>query len=304
MNSLQFKKYQLKNLCAIIGCKPYEVEYITKHMDDYYSEWVEKKKNKSTGELKTYKDGTVKERVIRPSQKRLKIIQSAIKTKILEPIPLPDNIHGGVKGRSNITNAKPHQGNPYQFTTDLKDFFPGITNEQVYKALLSVGLTNHFAYWITKLTTWKYELPQGTPTSTHIANIVFLEVDKKLISLCNEHGLIYTRYIDDLTFSSQKDFKPLLDVILKIVIEAGFKINYRKTEYKGLQTITGIELFNNYIDVPKKIKVKVVEESLTDDTNKPYTNYLERVHRTNKNMRQKISKVPSVVDIARKTTHQ
>lgn len=286
MNSSQYKKSQLKYLCNIIGCQPYEVEYITEHIDEYYKEWIEKKKNKLTGELKKYKDGTVKERVIRPSLKRLKIIQSAIKSKILSSIKLPDNIHGGVKGRSNITNAKPHQGNKYQFTTDLQDFYPSITHKQVYKAFLSLGYSNHIAHWLTKLTTWKFELPQGTPTSTHISNIVFIETDEKLITLCKLHNLKYTRYVDDLTFSSQQDFKPILNDILAIIKGAGFNISYRKTKYSGNQTVTGIDLFNNYIDAPKKIKLKAAAENNNEHL-KPYSNYLQAIRRTNRNMSQK-----------------
>ena len=81
MNSSQYKEAQLKYLCSIIGCQPYEVIYITSHIDDYYTEWFEKKQDKKTGDFKKYKDGTLKLRPIRPSLKRLKIIQKAIKDK-------------------------------------------------------------------------------------------------------------------------------------------------------------------------------------------------------------------------------
>src|SRR5690606_32967363 len=102
-----------------------------------------------------------------------------------------------------------------------------------------------------KLTTWKYELPQGTPTSSHLANLVFLETDFRLIELCNQNNIVYTRYVDDLTFSSSICFKHLLNDILYIVISGGFKISYRKTKYEGFQNITGIDVFNNYIDAPE-----------------------------------------------------
>jgi len=165
MNSSQYKKSQLKYLCAKIGCQPKEVEHIIAHIDDYYIEWFEKKINKTTGEFKKYKDGAIKQRAIRPSLNRLKAIQSAIKNKILAPIALPDNVHGGVKGRNNVTNAKPHQGKKYKLTTDLRDFYPSISNQRVYQTFLSLGFSDHFSHLLTKLTTWKFELPQGTPTS-------------------------------------------------------------------------------------------------------------------------------------------
>jgi RNA-directed DNA polymerase len=214
--------------------------------------------------------------------RKLKVIQSLIKDKILVPITLPDNIHGGVKGKNNVTNAKPHQGKKYKFTTDLQNFYPSIKHKQVYNTFILLGYSDHLAHWLTKLTTWKYELPQGTPTSTHIANLVFLETDKKLIELAERHNLTYTRYVDDLTFSSQQDFKSILNDILNIVQESGFNISYRKTKYSGNQVVTGIEIFNNSIDVPKKIKVKAKEEKLSGNSIKPYTNYLEMVRRTNR----------------------
>jgi RNA-directed DNA polymerase len=284
MNSSLYKKTQLKLLCSIIGCKLHEVKYITSHIDDYYNEWFEKKVNKVTGDFKKYKDGTIKERAIRPSLNRLKIIQSAIKNKILAPIPLPDNIHGGVKGRNNVTNAKPHQGKKYKFTTDLQDFYPSIKHNQVYHTFLLLGYSNHFAHWLTKLTTWKYELPQGTPTSAHLANLVFLETDKKLISLCEQNNITYTRYVDDLTFSSQQDFKPILNNILAIIKDGGFNISYRKTSYQGKQAITGIDIFNNFIDAPEKIKVKAAAEKNKDGKATPYSNYLKMIRNTNRNM--------------------
>jgi RNA-directed DNA polymerase len=158
----------------------------------------------------------------------------------------------------------------------------------VYTTFLELGLSNHFAHWLTKLTTWKYELPQGTPTSTHIANLVFLETDKIILALCEKHGLIYTRYVDDLTFSSQVDFKPLLNDILEIIMDGGYKINYRKTKYKGFQTITGIDVFNNFIDAPEKIKKKALAENQSDKKIKPYSNYLNSIRRTNTKIRSKV----------------
>lgn len=284
MNSSEYKNSQLKYLCAIIGCKPYEVEYITTHLDEYYNEWFEEKIDKTTGDYKKYQDGTIKKRAIRPSLNRLKVIQLAIKNKILATIPVPDNIHGGMKKKSNISNSKPHQGKKFRLTTDLQDFYPNIKHSQVYHAFLLLGYSDHIAHWLTKLTTWKYELPQGTHTSTHIANLAFLETDIKLISLCKQNNLTYTRFIDDLTFSSQQDFKPILNDILQIIKDGGFKINYRKTKYTGDQTVTGIEIFNNFIDAPEKIKLKVAAEKLVDSKSKPYSNYLNAIRRTNRNM--------------------
>ena len=282
MNSSQFKKNELKRLCALIGFKPTEVKLICNNIDSYYKVRIEKKIDKKTGEVKKYLDGTEKSRILRPSQNELKIIQTRIKDKILAPIKLPDVIHGGVKCRSNITNAKPHQGNKYIFTTDLQEFYPNITSKKVYDSFCKLNFSPHFSHWLTTLTTWEFELPQGTPTSTHIANLVFLDTDIELIKICNSNNITYTRFVDDLTFSSQQDFKHILKVLLDVVKSSDFKLSYRKTQYKGKQTITGINVFLNKIDAPEKIKDKSKIEIETKALIKPYTNYLNSILKTNK----------------------
>ncbi|HKC67167.1 MAG TPA: reverse transcriptase family protein [Bacteroidia bacterium] len=282
MNSSRFKRNELKKLCNIIGTKPVEVKSILSNIDGHYREWQEQKIDKKTGDFKRYKDGTIKERSIRPPKYLLKGIQKAIKNKILAPIPLPPSIHGGIKKRSNVTNAKPHQGKKFIFTTDLQEFYPNIKSERVYKTFVGLKFSSHMAHWLTNLTTWKYELPQGTPTSTHIANLVFLDTDIQLISLCNANNITYTRFVDDLTFSSQQDFKHLLNEILSIVTSGGFKISYRKTQYNGKQTVTGINIFLNKIDAPEKIKQKAAMEMEAKSKLKPYTNYLNNIRKTNK----------------------
>jgi len=286
MKSSQFKKSQLHYLASLLCCKPGDIEYLCANIHDYYSKWVEQKLDKVTGLPKTYPDGTPRQRIIRPSFNKLKQIQKSIKINILGKVELPENIQGGVKKKSNITNAKKHQGNKYQFATDLQDFFPSVTHKQIYNLFLSLRYSNHIAHWLTKLTSIEFELPQGTPTSTAIANLVFYEIDKKLIALSKVNNLTYTRFVDDLTFSSPVNFRHLTSPILDIVRAGGFKISYRKTIYKGNQTLTGVEVFNNYIDAPAKIKSKAREEVKAGQTvNAPYSNYMNRIRQTNKNIR-------------------
>ena len=173
MNSSQYKKNELKKLCSIIGFKPDEVIEILTNIDQYYRERIENKEDKKRGGFKRYKDGTIKKRTIRPSLKELKKIQSRIKDRILATIELPSYVHGGVKRRSNISNAKPHQGKKYQFTTDLQDFYPSITPRKVYDTFIGLGYSPHFAHWLTGLTTRKESYRKGHRQRTHIKLILF-----------------------------------------------------------------------------------------------------------------------------------
>ncbi|WP_284651051.1 reverse transcriptase family protein [Flavobacterium terrisoli] len=282
MNSLQFKKSQLKFFCSKIGFDTKTVENILNNVDNYfYEKPPEYKEDKINGGYKKYKDGTLKVRIIRPSKGKLKVIQKQIKSRILDEILLPDNVHGGVRRRSNITNAKPHQGKKFQFTTDLQNFYPSIKSKMVYDCCLKLGFSNHFASTLTKLITWKGEVPQGAPTSTAISNLVFLKTDIELIEYCNKNHLTYTRYIDDLTFSSPVDFRDKLPELLIIIKKTGFNFSYRKTLYNGKQNITGIDVLNNKISAPKKLKEKAKGEKYKNMAFNPVQNYIDQIEKTN-----------------------
>src|SRR5688572_14108516 len=284
MKYLKYKKRQLNYLAALLCCKSAEIEFICENINSYYEKWIENKLD-SSGKIRTFSDGTPKQRIIRPSFRRLKEIQRAIKINILSKIELPLNVQGGVKKKSNITNAKIHQGNKYKFCTDLQNFFPSVTFKQIYNMFLELGYSNHVSNILTKLTSIEFELPQGTPTSTAIANLVFLKIDKELIELAKVNQIKYTRYVDDLTFSSSKDFRFITVQIIEIIKANGFKISYRKTRYECNQTITGIKVFNNYIDAPEKIKMKA-KGGTTEQNNNPYKLYLQRIRNSNKNMQR------------------
>lgn len=275
-------KYKLY-LPSIIGEKKETLDKIINEIDQHYYEKIENKIDSKTGLVKTYLDGTAKQRIIRPSKARLKLIQSKIKDRILSKIELPSIIYGGIKSKSNITNAKVHQGKKYVFVTDLKDFFPSISSKNVHQTFIRLGYNKQFAYYMTKLTTWKGQLPQGTPTSTHISNLFFLKTDFRLLEICKKNNITYTRYVDDLTFSSSSDFKHIIEDLLNVIKSSGIKISYRKTEYQGNQLITGIKVFPHKIDAPKNIILKAELELDNHPSCKPVTNYLNQIRKTNKN---------------------
>lgn len=268
---------------SVIGFAESELKDLIKFIDAQYKEWEEIKLDKKTNLPKTYKDGTVKKRTIRPSKAKLNLVQKKTRELILSKIELPTNIHGGRKKRSNKTNAKPHQGKKYILTTDLKDFYPSVNHKTVYNTFMELGFNSQTAFYLTRFTTWKKELPQGTPTSTDISNIIFLKTDLILIELCNELKITYTRYVDDLTFSAPFDFQNSIKDILEIIKNSKLKISWRKTIYSGNQTITGIIPLLNKIVAPEKILKKVEEEKLLPDgSQKPYTNYNSSIIKVSK----------------------
>lgn len=165
---------------------------------------------------------------------------------------------GFTEGRSIVTNADVHKNQNYVFNIDLKDFFPSIRQPRVWKRLqlppfnfpravanIIAGLC---AMQVKKEDgTFDYVLPQGAPTSPIITNMVCDKLDRRLAGLAKRFGLRYTRYADDITFSSphyvyipEGEFRKELK---RIITDQGFTINDKKTRLQKRtmrQEVTGI----------------------------------------------------------------
>ena len=167
----------------------------------------------------------------------------------------------------------------YKFVTDLKDCFPSINSGMVYISFIENGFSPDIASVITKLTTYKNQVPQGARTSTYVCNIVMQSLDSRLSELCMSYNITYTRYIDDLTFSSQTDFKHLTSQILEIIKSESFKLSHAKTGYViGSTMITGNRVPNNHLDISDELKDKLANpDKFTEKQRKGQHQYAKRV---------------------------
>ena len=247
-----------KHLLYILKVKKERLEYIIGHLDVFYYSFSKPKIDHVTGKIKRNSNGEEEYRIINAPNEELKKIQKRIYRYILANADLPSYIYGGVKGKNNIRNARYHQGNKYIFTTDLKSFFPSITYKQVFTMFLREGCTPPVARILTKLTTLHYEVPQGTPTSTLIANLVFKPYGEKIAEFAIKNRMKFSMFVDDITISSKTDFKYLVPEILKIIHSSGFKISQKKTHYQTKNpVITGVICQNNRLLAPIQYKKKL-----------------------------------------------
>lgn len=156
-----------------------------------------------------------------------------------------------------VTNAQEHCNKKHVLNMDIKDFFPSITAKQVREALVNepFNMSDEVAVIIALLGTYKKALPTGAPTSPILSNIVCIKMDKQLEEFCLKSGLTYTRYADDLTFSSNQVIKQEIIQNLKSIINAsGFKLNekkFRLISSKGKQVVTGL-VVNKKVNVDRK----------------------------------------------------
>lgn len=251
----------LKVLCYILGVAECDLNEVLANIDKYYYR-SEKPKLDEKGIPILDKKGSPKVRILHPSTGLLKKIQGKIRIKILTTVTLPDNIKGGVKGQDNIKNARYHVGNKYKFATDLKDFFPSISESVVFQMFRRLGYYPRISNILTKLVTYQGAVPQGAPTSTDIANLVFLPIDQDIITFCQERKIKYSRFVDDLSFSAAYDFREESFSIVSMITKH-FRISRKKTFFtSGKAKFTGLWVGVSSLDVDKAFRQKIKDESL------------------------------------------
>jgi len=161
-----------------------------------------------------------------------------------------------------VANARVHTGKKHVANIDLKDFFPNISAKRI-KNLFTSSLFKYdeqIATALTLLTTYESKLPTGAPTSPVLSNFVCWNLDADLRSFCNDNGLHYTRYADDLTFSSDTIISndTVLDIIL-LIKKNGFEINEKKLRLQSSnrrQTVTGLTV-NEGVNIERKLLKKI-----------------------------------------------
>ena len=277
--------YNVGQLAFMLRCGVRERDLLAlcepEAVNSYYKPRREPK-FKSDGSVASKADGTIIYRDLAPCYGLLKLIQKRINARVLSQVEMPEYIQGSVRGRSNISNARFHSRNTFKLKTDLRNFFPSISYEMVYRALCGCGFYPDVSRVITRLVTFHGCVPQGAPTSSIIANIVFLPVDRILVEFCKSHSIDYTRYVDDIVASSNQDFKDLCSSILSTIVNAGFTVNHPKTGYNRKPDVTGVHLDKHGMGITSRLKEKIAirENDPTLDPT-PLYDYRDRVRRAN-----------------------
>ncbi len=204
-----------------------------------------------------------KERTICAPSVKLKERQRWIVRNILDKVPMGSCVHGFVKGKSIKTNAEPHVRKKEILCLDIENFFPSITIEQVRTVFMMLGYSEPVTNKLCEICTYAGRLPQGAPTSPALSNIVFQRIDAELLRLVEKEGLTYTRYADDLTFSTNdSNIEKYIVEVKEILGKEGFLINEKKTHvmkdnYRKI--VTGL-LVNDRLRVPNAYKKKLRQE--------------------------------------------
>lgn len=220
--------------------------YVT-YADYFYNTFYINKKKKS------------KKRQIDSPSTELKSIQRWLLANYLCDLPVSNAANGFIKGRGIKRNAQFHLNQPYLLKIDIQNFFPSISQAQVFKSLRLHFDDKNLTLKISKLCSYRRKLPQGAPTSPMLSNIVFKEIDDKITHHCNSRLIVYTRYADDLTFSSNNktSLVEVYQFVENLLYKNSFRINKTKTQYlsgKGRMSITGININEGRLTIGRGIK--------------------------------------------------
>ncbi len=167
--------------------------------------------------------------------------------------------HGFHQGRTIVSNAEVHRRRRFVFNLDLEDFFGTINFGRVRGFFIRdamFSLEPKVATIIAQIACHDNALPQGSPCSPVISNLIGNILDSRLLALARNTRCTYTRYADDLTFSTNEKLFPTEIAVnvhgadwevgakLRKTIEAtGFSINPVKTRMslrQSRQTVTGL----------------------------------------------------------------
>ena len=200
----------------------------------------------------------------------LKIIQQKLNQALQAVYDPKPSVHGFVEGRNIVSNARLHARQRHIFNIDLRNFFPTINFGRVRGLFMAQPYNRNdaVATVLAQICCFNNQLPQGAPTSPVVSNMLCAKMDTQLQRLARKYRCTYTRYADDLTFSTPRlQFpKPIMtmsgetgpaevgDELASIIRSNGFEINEKKVRLLGRgrrQEVTGL-VTNRFPNVPRR----------------------------------------------------
>ena len=193
----------------------------------------------------------------------LKMVQRSIVDNILAYYHVSKYAKAYAFGTNVQMNARPHVGKKKILKLDIEGFFDNIIYSKVKDVVFyKEKFSEPIRILLSMLCYHRDSLPQGAPTSPAITNIIMYEFDEKIGAYCEEKGISFTRYCDDMTFSGDFDEKEIIELVKFELKKIGLFLKNRKTAVipnTKRQTVTGI-VVNEKINLTKEYKKKIRQE--------------------------------------------
>lgn len=236
----------LQSLADHVHISPGFLYRLSKYNDKFYKIFKLAKKNGGS-------------RIIFCPSKEMKAVQAWILRNVLGGIKVTDNATGFRKGLNILYNAECHKDNRYFLCLDIEDFFPSISYAKVYTIFKSLGYNSHVSHIFSSLCTCQGKLPQGAVTSPALSNIICIRLDHRISGYVGKRNITYTRYADDMVFSSMSPSRlvGIKKFVTQILKDEGFELNESKTRFLGprrQRKVTGLVISDESLGVGRKRK--------------------------------------------------
>ena len=259
MMDLIYKLRTRKDLASSLGIPYKKLTYIlyNKGTDNCYVSFHVPKRSGGEREICAPDDD------LKEIQKKLASFLQDQRIQMQEERDVPQLLSHGFEPRKNIfTNAKIHRKKRFVLNLDLEDFFGSIHFGRIVGYLeknKSLAFSHEVAVAIAQLCCYQGKLPQGAPTSPVLANMVSEVLDFRLLKIARKYRLDYTRYADDLSFSTNdstflEKYESCYHELSGTIKHAGFAVNEKKTRllYRdSKQTVTGL-VVNKKINIDRR----------------------------------------------------
>jgi RNA-directed DNA polymerase len=193
-------------------------------------------------------------RLIQSPSYPLRIVQRWILRNILDRLNTTSSSFGFERGSKLRFHALEHVGARAVLTLDIKDFFPSISVARVTQVYRTAGYPSSVASILAHLCTCRGVLPQGAPSSPRLANLACFRMDRRLSRFAERKGIVYSRYADDMSFSSSSAsaLAKARPFVTHIIRDSGFRLNRSKTRSigpQGRKTVTGLVLAEDTVGI-------------------------------------------------------
>ena len=150
-----------------------------------------------------------------------------------------DNAFGFIRGRATVHGAQRHCMAKWVYSLDIKNFFRSITKEMLISYMKNIGYYEESSKLISQLCCYDGKLSEGSPASPILSNLMFKNTDDEIqdyvYNICKEN-IVYTRYADDLAFSSKQNIsenklKDIKRQVKKIITDNHWKLNDEKERF-------------------------------------------------------------------------
>ncbi|MBE1556283.1 retron St85 family RNA-directed DNA polymerase [Sporosarcina limicola] len=223
--------YDQKHLSLLIGYQEIYLIKVSNSQEPFYREFKIPKKNKNEF------------RKIHEPLPNLKNIQRWILEEILNILEPSPYSKGFRKGYSIKDNARFHKKQKKVLSIDIENYFGSISYDMVYSFFRNLGYSKQVSVMLANLCVLEGRLPQGSPTSPMLSNLITKRLDNRIGGYAKKRGIRYTRYADDLTFSGDFNEGALINFVKNVFESEGFVINEKKTRVRlqsQQQEVTGI----------------------------------------------------------------